>query len=130
MIDYQLLGKTIFKGIAILLCLSIIGGITLFINTYIEKKDGYKDIRNKVETFNSVCINNVKGLISIEICQNTNECFKKGNVIAYRKSKIHNKTQAIYFIPYDPKMVCNKDDSDMIINGLNNIKNDFNILIK
>lgn len=130
MIDYQLLGKTIFKAIAILLCLSIIGGITLFIITYTEKKDGYKDIKNKIETFNSVCINNVKGVISIEICQNTNECFKKGNVIAYRKSKIYNNTQAIYFIPYNPKMVCNKDDSDMIINGLNNIKNDFNILIK
>ena len=108
MIDYQLLGKTIFKAIAILLCLSIIGGITLFIITYTEKKDGYKDIKNK----------------------NTNECFKKGNVIAYRKSKIYNNTQAIYFIPYNPKMVCNKDDSDMIINSLNNIKNDFNILIK
>lgn len=108
----------------------IIANITIFIIVYMDIKDGNIEINKQISNLNDVCINNTKGFLYTEKCKNKKECSKINNLIAYRKVKIYNDFQAVYFIPYNTKMVCNKDDSEMIINELNNIKNDFTILIE
>lgn len=108
-----------------IICINII----FFISVYYIEKDGFKHINYEIEKLEEICLNNKKGFLYTEMCYNKQECANLGNVIAYRDSLSSGKIQAVYFEPYKYQNKCNKDDSKDIIKLLNNMKDDFTILI-
>lgn len=103
--------------------------IISFVIFYYMEKDGFKDIDYKIEKLGEICLNNEKGFLYTDMCDNKIECAALGNIIAYRDSPSFNQIQAVYFNPYQYQNECNKDDSKAIIDMLNGMKKDFTILI-